>query len=70
MRRFIEKKNIFFLLVLIGIFGISFSVFALRPPLELNWPESPGGIDLNNKNIIPKPTCNDASGRAKTNHWV
>lgn len=45
MRRFIEKKNIFFLLVLIGIFGISFSVFAL----ELNWPESPGGIDLNTK---------------------
>lgn len=45
MRRFIEKKNIFFLLMLIGIFGISFSVFAL----ELNWPESPGGIDLNTK---------------------
>lgn len=48
MRRFIEKKNIFFLLVLIGIFGISFSVFALE--LELNWPESPGGIDLNDEN--------------------
>jgi len=45
MRRFIEKKNVFFLLVLIGIFGISFSVFAL----ELDWPESPGGIDLNTK---------------------
>jgi len=48
MRRFIKKKNIFFLLVLIGIFGISFSVFAL----ELNWPASPGGIDLNDKSTL------------------
>jgi len=33
------------LLVLIGTFAISFSVFAL----ELNWPASPGGIDLNDE---------------------
>ena len=45
MRRLIEKKNILFLLVLIGTFVISFSVFAL----ELDWPTSPGGIDLNDK---------------------
>lgn len=45
MRRLIEKKNILFLLVLIGTFVISFSVFAL----ELDWPTSPGGIDLNDE---------------------
>lgn len=48
MKRFIEKKNVFFLLVLIGIFSISFSVFASK--LELDWPASPGGIDLNTEN--------------------
>lgn len=45
MRRLIKKKGILCLLVLIGTFAISFSVFAL----ELNWPASPGGIDLNDE---------------------
>lgn len=48
MRRFIEKKNILFLLVLIGIFGISFSAFAL----ELDWPVSPGGAWLGDDSTI------------------
>ncbi|KKL54346.1 hypothetical protein LCGC14_2266310, partial [marine sediment metagenome] len=45
MRRLIKKKGVLCLLVLIGTFAISFSVFAL----ELNWPASPGGIDLNDE---------------------
>ncbi len=48
MRRFIKKKNILFLLILIGIFGISFSAFAL----ELDWPVSPGGAWLNDNSTL------------------
>jgi len=48
MEGFSKKKNILFLLVLIGIFSMGFKVFAL----ELNWPSSPGGITLDDNSIL------------------
>lgn len=50
MEIFKKNKKILFLLIFLGIFGITSTGFAL----ELDWPTSPGGTYLNENSTLPQ----------------
>ncbi len=50
MEIFKKNKKILLLLIFLGIFGIISTGFAL----ELDWPASPGGTNLNNNSTLPQ----------------